>query len=118
MIGSDPKQDSSTPRSSTENRRSASPPLHCSALRHPDLSLYHAGGLDCLAGAVKWTAHPSVQGDYIASDLFLVRDHLGSVVMTLKAEKTCLMWSDPGPGEGDPVCVQSVYRLTPQEAMG
>lgn len=80
--------------------------------------MYHAGGLDSLVGAVKWTAHPGVQGDYIASDLFFVRDHLGSVVMAPTAENTCLMWGDPGPGEGDPVCLQSVFSLTPQEAMG
>ena len=85
-------------------------------MRRPEFSLYHAGGLDSLVGAVKWTPHGGEQDEYVASDLFYVRDHLGSVVMTLKAEKTCVMWSDPGPGEGDPVCLQSNYVLVPQES--
>jgi len=54
--------------------------------------------------------------DYMAEDLFLVRDHLGSVVMTLKAQKTCTMWMEPpGPGEGDPECGAWAYVLNPIE---
>ncbi len=64
-------------------------------MRRPEFSLYHAGGLDSLVGAVKWTPHGGISDEYIASDLFFVCDHLGSVVMTLKAEKVCLEYGPP-----------------------
>jgi len=72
--------------------------------------------MDTLTGATRWQVSSEDEEDYMADDLFLVRDHLGSVVMTLKAQKTCTMWMEPpGPGEGDPECGLSAYVLNPIE---
>jgi len=83
-----------------------------------DFSVYHAGGMDTLTGATRWQVSSEDEEDYMAEDLFLVRDHLGSVVMTLKAKKTCTMWMEPpGPGEGGPSeCGTWGYVLTLQES--
>jgi len=81
-----------------------------------DFSVYHAGGMDTLTGATRWQVSSEDEEDYMAEDLFLVRDHLGSVVMTLKAQKTCTMWMEPpGPGEGGPECGAWAYVLNPIE---
>ena len=61
----------------------------------PDFPLCLVTFPDSLVGAVKWTPHGGIQDEYVASDLFFVRDHLGSVVMTLKAEKVCLEYGPP-----------------------
>ncbi len=59
-------------------------------MRRPEFSLYHASGLDSLVGAVKWTPHGGIQDEYVASDLFFVRDHLGSVVIRIIGDRNRL----------------------------
>jgi len=80
-----------------------------------DFSVYHAGGMDTLTGATRWQVSSEDEEDYMAEDLFLVRDHLGSVVMTLKAKKVCTMYGEPPNPVEDPPCLASAYVLNPIE---
>jgi len=58
-----------------------------------DWGIYHAGGLDSLLGATRWVQSPAEQDDYAATELFFVRDHLGSPALAMQAKRTLVSGS-------------------------